>query len=118
MRLPVVRWLVFFFTRPIRLSDFASILRRREPKEEDDDESTPVSRERMARPRQVEPGTASARVSGLPEHPASIEIEVSEQPLDTLPAELQEELLLPERARAKTVASTTPADGGPAKAGD
>jgi hypothetical protein len=117
MRLPVVRWLVLFFTRPIRLSDFAPSRRRPDPREADDVEAAAARRERLATPRPVAPGAGSERVSRLPARAASVEIEVSEQPLDTLPAELQEELLH-EQARNGVVASPKPVDGSPAPGGE
>ncbi|HWK84978.1 MAG TPA: hypothetical protein VNS61_14700 [Caldimonas sp.] len=53
----------------------------------------------------------------MPAQTASVEIEVSEQPLDTLPAELQEELLR-EPARSGVVASSKPVADSPARAGE
>jgi len=117
MRLPVLRWLVLFFTRPIRLSDFVPSRRRPDPRDADDVEPAAAGRERLARPLPVAPESGSARVSRLPAQTASVEIEVSEQPLDTLPAELQEELLR-EPARSGVVASSKPVADSPARAGE
>lgn len=118
MRLPVIRWLVLFFTRPIRLSDFAPARRRPDPQDADDVDPAAARRERLARPRPVAPEAGSERVSGLPVQAASVEIEVSEQPLDTLPAELQEELLNEPARSGVAVASSKPVADSPARAGE
>jgi hypothetical protein len=94
MRLGPLRWVVAFFTRPIHLSDVAALLRplKRPAKQGpavakaapvDDDADRPV------RPR--------AKPSGAPRPPVApvrdpaLDVAVSEQPLDTLPADLQSE---------------------------
>jgi hypothetical protein len=110
--------LVLFFTRPIRLSDFAPGRRRPDPPDADDVEPAAARRERPARPRPVAPEARSDRVSGLPAQAASVEVEVSEQPLDTLPAELQEELLHEPGRSGVVVASSEPGADSPARAGE
>jgi hypothetical protein len=88
------RWVVLFFTRPIHLADVKAFLRplKRPAKaavvgvkaaEEDAGASPP-------RPRPVASG-AAARPRVVSLRDPALEVGVSEQPLDTLPAELQSE---------------------------
>lgn len=100
------QWLVFFFTRPIRLSDlstFAARMKRRPepaslpvasaaPIEVPSPRPSPV-RERSAPRKESGPSVVSSMF--YPE----LEIGVSEQPIDTLPAELRDELERPGTGR-------------------
>jgi len=89
IRARLFRWLVVFFSRPIRLSDGAAILRlfkkRRaaaiEPEDKNDFRPTRPSSFRDDPSR-----------DHWPDRRPVAAIEISEQPLDTLPAELQDEL--------------------------
>jgi hypothetical protein len=81
------RWVVLFFSRPVRFSDLASLLGLFKRK------AVASNPEPVA----VLPSTAKPRSSKIdmgdiwrPESVATPE--VSEQPLDSLPAELQDEL--------------------------
>jgi hypothetical protein len=92
-------WLVAFFTRPIRPADVSAVLRSLKPRLKarprapsaapDDD------RERTARPRPSPAG--GARAPAAPIRDNTFDVAVSEQPLDTLPAELQSEFGLTSR---------------------
>lgn len=110
MRPPLFRWLVLFFTRPIHLSDFAVTWRLPRSKKKDDVEPDTVPGGALAKPRRSDPEAGAARTSRLPPDAVAAEVDVSEQPLDTLPADLQEELLR-EPSRAGPVATSTPAAG-------
>ncbi len=115
------RWLVLFFTRPIHLSDFSALAHRLKPKPREKAAPEPVvptviatvpSSEpielRRARPSPVRaPGgvkLATPRKDAGPSVVPSmfhreLEIGVSEQPIDTLPAELRDELQRPSTGR-------------------
>ncbi len=91
------RWVVLFFTRPIHVSDltaFARPLKRRAKPATAvaaaaaaaDDDAAPVSR-----PRTRAPVSAAVRLRGVPLRDPALDVGISEQPLDTLPAELQSE---------------------------
>lgn len=99
-------WLVFFFTRPIRLSDLSALAARMSPKPRAKAEAMPPeapaempievprarsvpSRERPAPWAQTKAQTASSMLR--PE----LGIGVSELPFDTLPAALRDELQRP-----------------------
>jgi hypothetical protein len=85
MRVGLLRWIVLFFTRPIRLSDGPAMVRRlkarRKPGLDEDD---------FAETRLVRRGDGAAPDERWRD--THSEIVVTEQPLDTLPAELQDEL--------------------------
>ena len=96
------QWLVFFFTRPVHFSDLSTFASRMKPKAKTapapDVAAVPIvatsPTRSVPRERKVPgTGTASAAVSSM-FHP-ELEIGVSEQPLDTLPAELRDELQRP-----------------------
>lgn len=103
MRPRLLRWVVFFFRRPVRLADFAVLLRlfRSHPKGSAETSAEP--REPAPEPLRKLPGKAATpgRLPAVSEPPLGVD--VSEQPLDTLPAELQVELLV-------TAASAAAAD--------
>lgn len=90
------RWIVLFFTRPIHLSDLAALarpLKQREKAVKSLDRA-PAADEAEAppsRPRAVGPGSASGRPPAVSLRDPALEVGVSEQPLDTLPADLQSE---------------------------
>lgn len=109
MRPRLLQWLVLFFTRPIRLSDFSALASRLKPRPKAD--SAPASASASAAPIAAQPAPseparkpkargADARPSVVSSlfHP-ELEIGVSEQPLDSLPAELQDELVRPKSGR-------------------
>ena len=108
------RWLVLFFTRPIRLSDFALLAAWLKPRARPEPASAPavvavapsaaateVPRWKSTLP--PEEITASKRASAPMPLAAMLQTElaiaVSEQPIDTLPAELREELQRPPTGR-------------------
>ena len=101
------QWLVLFFSRPVRFSDVSALARRLKPRAKADRLAEPVA----AAPIEVQP-RSSARAIERKERAADtrpsivssmfrpeLEIGVSEQPLDTLPAELQDELVRPSTGR-------------------
>jgi hypothetical protein len=90
MRTGLFRLVVLFFTRPVKLSDVKALFgsSRRAP---------PAAIE----PEEKEPGTPKSRRPPLADialeprwsgHDPDAAVDVSEQPLDTLPADLQDEL--------------------------
>jgi hypothetical protein len=88
-----LKWLVLFFTRPIRLSDLSALAARLKPSPRPDTSSGAAGDEEQERPR---PRRAAG--DARPSVPSSLlrpelEVAVTEQPIDTLPAELQEELV-------------------------
>ena len=93
MKLGPLRWVVAFFTRPIHLSDLAALLRSLKPREKaktGPTQGTPDDdAERPARPRAQ--AAAGARPQATPIRDPALDVAVSEQPLDTLPADLQSE---------------------------
>lgn len=95
MRPGLSRWVVLFFRRPVRLADFAVILRLFRTYPKNSAETGAVLREHAAEPLRKLPEKAATRGSLPPVHQPPLGVDVSEQPLDTLPAELQEELLVP-----------------------
>jgi len=88
------RWVVLFFTRPIHLSDVTALLRPlKRPEKAAVVEAKPVEEAVSAppaRPRPVAPSVA-ARPRLVALRDPALEVGVSEQPLDTLSAELQSE---------------------------
>ncbi|MEP7138327.1 MAG: hypothetical protein ABI745_01795 [Caldimonas sp.] len=104
------QWLVFFFTRPIRLSDLSALAARMSPKRRRAAEPLPPAAASAApievpRARSTLPSERPAlRVQAKPKGAASmfrpeLGIGVSEQPFDTLPAELRDELQRPGSGR-------------------
>ena len=104
------QWLVFFFTRPIRLSDLSSLASRMMPRAK----PGPLPLVAAAAPASIDtvptmPAPARARKTARAAAGPSIvpsmfrpELEtgvVSEQPLDSLPAELRDELQRPSTGR-------------------
>jgi hypothetical protein len=88
MRPGLFDWLILIFRRPLKLSDAAVLLRpfkRRSIPEEPEEEF------RATRP-SAPPRAHSAPVSSWRGDATDSAVDVSEQPLDTLPAELQDEL--------------------------
>jgi hypothetical protein len=106
------RWVVLFFTRPIQLSDLAAFMRPLKRRDKtataiaaapDDDDDTPASR-----PRTRTPVSAAVRLRGVPLRDPALDVGVSEQPLDTLPAELQSEF----RSSGRGTLDAPPGDAG------
>src|SRR5450432_591768 len=101
------QWLVLFFSRPVRFSDVSALARRLRPRAKADrlpapDSAAPIeapprpssrANERKAPAADTRPSIVSSMF-----HP-ELEIGVSEQPLDSLPAELQDELTRPSTGR-------------------
>jgi hypothetical protein len=91
------RWVVLFFTRPIRLSDLTALARPLKQREKAAvvAKPAPVAEEAKApppRPRASAAGPGSARPQVVSLRAPALAVGgVSEQPLDTLPAELQNE---------------------------
>jgi len=86
------RWVVLFFTRPVHLSDVKGWLR---PRRNEAAEVAVKAVEELASIPPVRPHPPF-RTSAAPPRPLALrdpalEVGVSEQPLDTLPAELQSE---------------------------
>ena len=107
MRFRLWQWLVFFFTRPIRYSDVSALASRMKPRpkaapspvtpsaapiEVQSSLPAPV-RERKTARRDARPSAAPSMFR------PQLEIGVSEQPIDTLPAELRDELQRPSTVR-------------------
>ncbi len=107
-----LRWLVLFFTRPIRLSDFSAVANRLMPRPKSVPAPTPlpiadtvpmaasaapieVPRSRPAQVRQPIAARKDAGPSVSAMLRPDLGIGVSEQPIDTLPAELRDELQRP-----------------------
>ena len=89
------RWIVLFFTRPIRFSDLAALarpLKQRETTREPPDpmRAADAAEDRPSLPRAPAEGSASARPRTVSLRDP-LEVGISEQPLDTLPAELRSE---------------------------
>ena len=103
MTIRLRQWLVFFFTRPIRLSDLSSLASRMTPRAK----VVPLPEATSAEPIELKlapPAPArkrqAPRADVVPSAVLSVfrpvlEIGVSEQPIDTLPAELRDELRRP-----------------------
>ncbi len=107
MRSRLWQWLVFFFTRPIRFSDLSAIAIRMKPRPKVAPSPVLPSTEPIEVPssipapvRERKPARADARRAISPSmfRPA-LEVGVSEQPLDTLPADLRDELQRPSTGR-------------------
>lgn len=95
MRLGPLRWVVLFFTRPVRLSDVAALSRLFKPRAKSSAEAGAVLGERARGPLRQSPERSAPR-HGFPTLDQSSQgVDVSEQPLDTLPADLQVALLVP-----------------------
>ena len=92
MKPRVLRWVVLFFTRPVHWSDAKAVLGRLEPRARGRAAAAAMLDEPVARPARpaVQKRAAQAVVASL-DYSAQ-DMAVSEQPLDTLPAELQLEL--------------------------
>ena len=88
----LVHWVVLFFTRPVHWSDAKAVLGRFEPRARRKAAADAMRDEPVARPARpvVQMSAAQAVVASL-DYSAQ-DMAVSEQPLDTLPAELQLEL--------------------------
>ena len=90
------QWVVLFFTRPVRVSDLAALARPFKRREKPVEATAPpvieVPEAPPSRPRVVAPasGAPRPRVVSLRAQPLEVG-GVSEQPLDTFPAELQSE---------------------------
>jgi hypothetical protein len=108
------RWLVFFFTRPIRLSDLSALAARLKPRPKPVSTPLPlpaeiaavaaapieVPRSRPSPSRERPKPRTDAGPSAVSSifHP-QLEVGVSEQPLDTLPSDLRDELQRPSTGR-------------------
>ena len=113
------QWLVLFFSRPIRFSDVSALARRLKPRAKADrlaaaESAAPVDAapKRSARVPERKAPAADTRPSIVSSmfHP-ELEIGVSEQPLDSLPAELRDELVRPSTGRLQ--GSLSGQGGGP-----
>ncbi len=104
------RWLVFFFSRPIHFSDLSALVRRLKSRAKAD--PTPAVATDAEQPPATLPGKerkarAGDNPSGSDTRPSIVSsmfrpdlaIGVSEQPLDSLPADLQDELVRPSTGR-------------------
>jgi hypothetical protein len=98
------QWLVLFFTKPIRFSDFAALAGRLKPRAKAEGRAEPapaatidVAPMPLSLARELKRAVAAdTRPSGMSSmFHQELEIGVSEQPLDTLPAELRDELVRP-----------------------
>ena len=94
MRIAPWRWLVIFFTKPIHLADLFAFLRSRRKA------AVPPSREpetetvRRRAPEKPRPAAAGPEVRvAWPALDSKPGMDVSEQPMDTLPGDLRDELL-------------------------
>jgi hypothetical protein len=87
------RWVVLFFTRPIHLSDVTAFLRPLKRPEKAAVVEVKAAEEpvRASPPRPRPVASAVARPRVVPLRDPALEVGVSEQPLDSLPAELQSE---------------------------
>ena len=101
------KWLIFFFTRPIRFSDLSALASRMKPRPKVAPPPAPPSAAPIDVPSSIPAPVRerkTARVDARPSvassmfHP-KLEIGVSEQPFDTLPAELRDELQRPSTGR-------------------
>ncbi len=101
------QWLVFFFTRPIRFSDLSSLAGRMKPRAKVAPTLVPVAGKPIevkeaipapVRARSAPRADAGPSIVSSMFHP-ELEVGVSEQPLDTLPAELRDELQRPSTGR-------------------
>ena len=93
MRAGPFRWVVLFFSRPVSLSDGAAIrrlFRRRRPIKAETEGENDVS---ATKPSRLHSGEDVSDDHWSDRRPSAA-VDVSEQPLDTLPAELQEALRL------------------------
>ena len=101
------QWLVFFFTRPIRVSDLSALASRMKLRPEAGPSPMPPSAELIevqttipAPVRERQAARVDARRPVIPSmFRPQLEIGVSEQPLDTLPADLRDELQRPSTGR-------------------
>jgi hypothetical protein len=103
------RWLVFFFSRPIHFSDLSALARRfkPQPKAEPKPALAPAAEEAATLRGKERKARAGGKPAGSDTRPSSassmfhpeLEIGVSEQPLDSLPADLQDELVRPSTGR-------------------
>lgn len=97
------QWLVFFFTRPIRFSDLSGLAGRMKPRTRAapapmPPSATPIEVQSSipAPVRERKTARVDARASASPSmFRRELESGVSEQPIDTLPAELRDELQRP-----------------------
>lgn len=87
MRGGFVSWVVMFFTRPVRLSDIAAVVRGLREKRSRLAAAATLASPIESRSR-IRPEPSVARDRWVETDPA---VDVSEQPLDTLPAELRDE---------------------------
>lgn len=90
----VLHWVVLFFTRPVHWSDAKAVLGRLEPRARGRAAAAAAAMldEPVARPARPAMQTSAAQAAAASLHYSAQDIAVSEQPLDTLPAELQLEL--------------------------
>jgi hypothetical protein len=117
------QWLVFFFSRPIHFSDLSALARRFKPRPKADPTPAaaadmPVAKQpRVTSPVKERKARGSDNPTGSDTRPSSVssmfhpelEIGVSEQPLDSLPADLQDELVRPSTGRLQ---GSLPRQGG------
>ena len=85
-------WVIAFFTRPIRLSDLSAVMRSLKPRAKaasEAEQGSGSAREHAAQPRSQAAGGPRPQVAMVRD--TSLDVAVSEAPLDTLPAELQSE---------------------------
>jgi hypothetical protein len=116
MRPRLVQWIVLFFTRPIRLSDVAALLRRVKPVGRKAAAADTIPAEPAANPKPRRPEKAGeARATSPSLLHTDLEVSVSEQPLDTLPAELQSELVDGAARQARSSRSAAERAGGEGK---
>lgn len=112
-----LRWIVLFFTRPIHIADVKSFLRALKPRPKPAavaaaEPDKPAER-RPSRPRPA--GSDAARPAGVAARDTSMDVAISEQPLDTLPADLQSEFGVSVPAAADAApAPTRPPSGADA----
>ena len=101
--------LVFFFSRPIHFSDLAAVARRFRPRPKADPEPVvvQVAGQPTTLPGRERKASGGDKPTGSDTRPSivssmfrpELEIGVSEQPLDSLPAALQDELVRPGTGR-------------------
>jgi hypothetical protein len=88
------RWIVLFFTRPIRLADLKATAGAFKPRPKS--ATLPVAE--AEEPARRSPSGPRATTAAAVVRDAAADLAVSEQPLDTLPAELQSEFGISARA--------------------